>query len=94
MDASQYDTQSLTYGTYQIALHPAMTVMPLFTACPGTKLQALRPFGIFPFQTSSSVPDTSVILLMKNATSISVSVFKKIITPAGNTVNCFGDNRT
>ena len=67
-----------------------MTVMPLFTSCPGTKLQALRPFGIFPFLMSSSVPDTSVILLMKNATSISVSVFRKIITPAGDAVNSFG----
>ena len=69
-----------------------MTVMPLFTSCPGTELQALRPFGIFPFLMSSSVPDTSVILLMKNATSISVSVFRKIITPAGDTVNSFGEN--
>jgi len=30
---------------------------------------------------------------MKNATSISVSIFKKIITPAGKAVNCFGGNR-
>jgi len=70
-----------------------MTVMPLFTPCPGTKLQALSPFGIFPFQAASHVPGTSAVLLMKNATSISVSIFKKIITPAGKAVNCFGGNR-
>ena len=77
---------------YQIALHLAMTVIPLFTACPGTKLQALCPFGIFPFLMSSPAPGTSVTLLMKNATSISVSIFKKIITLAGGAVNCFEKN--
>ncbi len=55
---------------YQIALHPAMTVMPLFASCPGTRFQVSYPFGIFPFLMISYVPDTSVIILMKNATSI------------------------
>ena len=55
---------------YQIALHPAMTVIPFLAACPRIRLQAPYPFGIFPFLMISSVPDTSAIILMKNATSI------------------------
>jgi len=69
-----------------------MTVMPLLMSCPRTGVQATHPFGIFPFLMSSSVPDTSVTLLMKNATSIYVSVFKAIITPRHNDVNQFGIN--
>ena len=75
---------------YQIALHPAMTVMPLFATRPGTKLQAPYPFGIFPFLMSSTVPDTSAIILLKNATSILPFIhIKKIITPGRHAVNCF-----
>ncbi len=55
---------------YQIALHPAMTVMPFLAACPRIRRQAPYPFGIFPFLMTSSAPDTSIIILMKNATSI------------------------
>ena len=62
---------------YQIALHPAMTVIPFLAACPRIRLQAPYPFGIFPFPVSSAVPDTSVIVLMKNATSISFLLSKK-----------------
>ena len=55
---------------YQIALHPAMTVMPFFTSCPRIRIQAPYPFGIFPFLMISSAPETSVIILLKHATSI------------------------
>lgn len=55
--------------------HAAIHVMPK------NKNSGFYSFGIFPFPMSSSVPDTSVTLLMKNATSIYVSVFKQIITP-------------
>ena len=61
----------------QIALHLAMTVMSFFTPCPRKKCQASYPFGIFPFGMSSSVPETSGILLMKNATSIYVSIYNE-----------------
>ena len=37
----------------------------------------------------SSVPDTSVTLLMKNATSILVSVFTEMISPRQRDVNRF-----
>ena len=74
---------------YQIALHPAITVIPFLAACPRIRLQAPYPFGIFPFLMISSVPDTSVTLLMKNATSIYVSVLKEIITPDYRVVNLF-----
>lgn len=66
---------SLCEAVYiQIALHPAMTVMAFFTPCPRTRVQAPPPFGILSFQMNSSVPDTSFILLIKNATSIHVSI--------------------
>jgi hypothetical protein len=66
-----------------------MTVMSLFTPCPRIKRQAFCPFGIFPFLMISSVPDTSVTLLMKNATSILVSVFTEMISPRQRDVNRF-----
>ena len=70
MDASQYDTQSLTYGTYQIALHPAMTVIRFFTLCPRIGLQRADSFGAFPFRQLSSASGASGCLLLKHATSI------------------------